>query len=519
MTRRLRRSSGAVAATGLVLGSCLLALSSGAQVAATTAAAVAWAGFAGNAQHTAVALSMPQPFHRVRWTAKVDLHPVLSGHELLIHYGAPMITAANTVLVPTRVGAQAGFRVVAYSGDSGARRWSLSTDYRPPAFLARSGAFAPPLPAALTPAGTVAVAGAGGTILMRGSADAPAGPVHRAVFYGAAQWRAHPSTYSKAVHVTTPLTAGPDGAVYFGFTVTGPTSAHLRSGIARIGADGHATWIAARAAAGTRAIARVAINCAPALSPDGTTLYLALTGPRRSMLAGLSAVTLQPRFRTVLKDPLTGRRAQLLSSSTASPTVGPDGDVFYGIEENPFGTHDGRGWLLHYNANLTRASAPGSFGWDNTVAVLPATAVPRYHGTSPYLLVSKYNNYLGLPPQGDGRNRVAVLDPRSSQKDPFSRIRVMKAVQTVLAPVHPPRQPWPARYEWCINSAAVDIADDSVIVNNEDGTVYRWDLARNRLAEKLHLNRPRPEAYTPTLIGPDGTVYAINNATLYAIGR
>jgi hypothetical protein len=339
------------------------------------------------------------------------------------------------------------------------------------------------------------------------------------VFYGAGQWRAHPSAYNKAVHVTTPLTAGPDGAVYFGFTVTGPTSAHLRSGIARIGADGHATWIAARAAAGTAAIARVAINCAPALSPDGTTLYLALTGPRRSMLVGLSATTLRPRFRALLKDPLTGRPAQLLTSSTASPTVGPDGDVFYGIEENPFGTHDARGWLLHYNASLTQKKIPGSFGWDNTVSVLPARAVPGYHGTSPYLLVSKYNNYLGLPPHGDGRNRVAVLDPRSGQQDPYTRVRVMKAVQTVLAPVHPPRQPRRARYEWCINSAAVDLADDSVIVNNEDGTVYRWALARNRLAEKFHLNRPRPEAYTPTTIGPDGTVYAINNATLYAIGR
>jgi hypothetical protein len=62
-------------------------------------------------------------------------------------------------------------------------------------------------------------------------------------------------------------------------------------------------------------------------------------------------------------------------------------------------------------------------------------------------------------------------------------------------------------------------AGKSVIVNSEDGTLYRWDLARNTLAEKIHLNPPRPEAYTPTLIGPDGTVYAINNATLYAIGR
>jgi hypothetical protein len=56
-------------------------------------------------------------------------------------------------------------------------------------------------------------------------------------------------------------------------------------------------------------------------------------------------------------------------------------------------------------------------------------------------------------------------------------------------------------------------------VNSEAGTVYRWDLATNKLAEQLHLNAPRTEAYTPTLIGPDGTVYAMNNATLYAIGR
>ena len=245
MTSWPRRSSGAVAAIGLALGPWFLALPSSAQAAATAAArpapAAGWAGFAGNAQHTAVATSMPQPFHRIRWTAKVDLAPVITHHELLIHYGAPMITAANTVLVPTRVSARAGFRVVAYSGTSGTRRWSLSTDYRPPAFLAKSGAFAPPLPAVLTPGRDPGGGRCGGTVLMRGNADAAVGPVHRSVFYGAAQWKAHPSVYNKAVHVTTPLTAAPDGSVYFGFTVTGRTPAHLSSGIARIDAQGHAT--------------------------------------------------------------------------------------------------------------------------------------------------------------------------------------------------------------------------------------------------------------------------------------
>ena len=95
----------------------------------------------------------------------------------------------------------------------------------------------------------------------------------------------------------------------------------------------------------------------------------------------------------------------------------------------------------------------------------------------------------------------------------------MKAVQTVLSPVHHPGEPAGARYEWCVNSAVVDTADDSVIANNADGTLYRWDLATNTLAEEIRLNASRPEPYTPTLIGPDGTVYAINNATLYAIGR
>ncbi|MDR2984431.1 MAG: hypothetical protein LBV34_06290 [Nocardiopsaceae bacterium] len=427
-----------------------------------------------------------------------------------------MITAANTVIVPTRVSAKAGFRIVGYSGSSGVRRWSLNTDYQPPS-LAKF-AFAPPLPAVLTPMKKLAVAGAGGTVLRRGRLNVASSAVRRLVFYGAAQWKAHRSVYKNAVRISTPLTAGPDGSVYFGFTVNGPTPAHLSSGIARIDARGRGTWIPAAKAAGNQAVTRVAINCAPALSPNGATVYVTVTSPAGGILVGLDATTLQPRFHVQLKDPVSGKPAMISTSSSASPTVGPDGDVYFGVLENPFPKHDDRGWLLHYNATLTKTKIPGSFGWDNTVSVMPASAVPRYHGTSPYLLVSKYNNYL-IGPHGDGRNKVAVLDPRSGQKDPYANVRTMKAVQTILSPVHVPGEPTGARYEWCINSAVVDPADDSVIVNSEDGMLYRWNLARNTLAEKIRLNKPRPEAYTPTIIGPDGTIYAINNATLYAIGR
>jgi hypothetical protein len=307
--------------------------------------------------------------------------------------------------------------------------------------------------------------------------------------------------------------------VYFGFTVTGANPAHLTSGIARIAADGHVTWISAPAAGGDKTITQVAFSCAPALSADDKTVYVTVNGPAMGILVGLNATTLKPKYHVELKDPTSGMPALISPSSSASPTIGPDGDVYYGVLENPFPAHDDRGWLLHFNSTLTKTKIPGSFGWDNTVSVMPASAVPSYHGTSTYLLVSKYNNYIHIGPHGDGHNEVALLDPTASQTDPYASVQTMKPVETILSPVQVPKEPAGARYEWCINSAVVDPADDSVIVNSEDGIVYRWDLTTGKLAEQLHLNAPRSEAYTPTIIGPDGTVYAINNQTLYAIGR
>ena len=111
-SRIARGGAGAVVAAGMVLGLGFLPAASGAQShprARGRRGPAAWVGFAGNAQHTAVARTRPQPFSRIRWKAKVDLAP----NGAPIHYGSPMITAANTVLVPTRVSGKAGFRVVA----------------------------------------------------------------------------------------------------------------------------------------------------------------------------------------------------------------------------------------------------------------------------------------------------------------------------------------------------------------------------------------------------------------------
>jgi hypothetical protein len=483
----------------------------------------AWGGFAGNAQHTAVAPASPQPLKRIRWQAKVDLAPDLAGDQLLIHYGSPMITRANTVVVPTRVSAANGFQMVAYAGTNGRQKWSFPTDYVQPASAFTE--WTPPLPATLTPSNAVVVAGAGGTVLVRANADDATGSLTRRAFYGLDQWQAGTALYNDAVRISTPLTTGADGSVYFGFTVSGPTPANLTGGIARIDAAGHGSWTSAATAAGDPTVIDVVLNSAPALSPDGATLYTTVISPTSSVLVGVDAATLQPRYQATLTDPGSGQPALISQSSSASPTIGPDGDVYYGVLENPFPYHNDRGWLLHFDATLTQTKIPGSFGWDNTVSVLPAKSMPGYHGTSTYLLVSKYNNYFQVG-SGDGQNQVAVLDPQVSQPDPFAlfgNAQTMKPVQTVLAPTlqFPEFSQFgiDARYEWCINSAVVDPASGSVIANSEDGQLYRWDLKHNRIAETIRLNAPRSEAYTPTIIGPDGTVYAINDSTLYAVGR
>jgi hypothetical protein len=143
------------------------------------------------------------------------------------------------------------------------------------------------------------------------------------------------------------------------------------------------------------------------------------------------------------------------------------------VLEYNFTSHNDRGWLLHFDAKLATKKTPGSFGWDDTVSIAPSTIVPSYTGTSSYLLMSKYNNYYEIG-SGDGHNRIAILDPSAREADPIlPRVRVMKEVLIKRGPTHEPGEPKGVEYEWCINSAVVDAANKSVIVNSEDGFTYR----------------------------------------------
>jgi len=475
-----------------------------------------WSTHAHDAQHSGVSPVPSQSLAKIHWQVPVDLAPPEG--EILIHYGSPVITAKNTVIVPVKTDTTS-FRVQARDGATGQKLWTLNTAYQPP-----FAGFMPGLGTTLSHHHLFVPDIAGG-ILVRANPDKARGKITHLYFYGRENYRAAPQVYQQAVKINTPLTADADGNLYFGFTVIGITPIGLRSGLARISTDGSGTWVTAQSISGDDPfVSKIATSCAPALSSDGSIVYVA-TGTFDfgfGYLVALDSRTLQVINRVRLTDPASGLDATMTEETSASPTVGPDGDVYYGVLENPFPMHNNRGWLLHFNRDLSQQKIPGGFGWDDTASIVGASQVASYHGTSKYLLMTKYNNYANVS-TGDGHNRIAILDPNATENDPvFPATSVMREVITTLGvtPDTENLQFFPgAVREWCINTAAVDPFTKSAVVNSEDGNLYRWDFTTNRLSEVIKLSGGIGEAYTPTVIGTDGTVYAINDAVLNAIGK
>jgi len=471
----------------------------------------AWLTHSHDEQHTALSTVQSQPLDSIHWHVPVDLNPPQG--EIFIHYGSPLVTQANTVIVPVKTGTNS-FRVEAHNGATGKRLWLESTGYQ-----ATGASFVPGLGPTIS-GNQLFVPDIAGRVLVRQNPDQAKGAVTRLYFYGIENYRKNPEAYAQNVQIDTPLSTDANGNLYFGFLVLGPTPLNLQSGIARIAPHGTGTWVSAAVVSGDSAITQVAISAAPALSPDGTLLYVAVDNGSYGYLLVLNSTTLALVSRVRLTDPSSGLDAWLCDCSSATPTVGPDGDVYFGVLENPFPNHNDRGWLLHFNSNLSRTKIPGSFGWDDTASVVPSSLVSSYHGKSKYLLMTKYNNYASVG-TGDGHNRIAILDPNAGEKDPvIPTTRVMKEVITILGVTPDPEFPnFPgAVREWCINTAAVDPFTKSILANSEDGKLYRWDLTSNSFTEVITLSSGIGEAYTPTLIGSDGTAYAINDAILDAIG-
>ena len=96
---------------------------------------------------------------------------------------------------------------------------------------------------------------------------------------------------------------------------------------------------------------------------------------------------------------------------------------------------------------------------------------------------------------------------------------MLREVLTIAGPTPENGISGPAVKEWCIDTAAVDPLTKSMLVSCEDGWLHRWSMVSNSFTQRIRLTSGIAESYTPTAIGADGAVYAINNAVLFSIAR
>lgn len=499
--------------------------------------APAWAGYGGDAQHSNLSRFTASPLGHVKWMTNVDMFPQYAGSA---HYASPAITFKNTVVVGVKTGETDGFQIEAHAGTTGASLWTLSTDYS--LVSTQDTYWYSVYPFGIVNSATVVAAAGGGSILVKKDADDPASTIKGYNFYQPySSYLSNPRLYA-GVKICTAVTPDTRGCAFFGYVSDGTAPSNVQTvlgtgGFVRFHVNGTFSSIKASSLipGATNDRCRPVYNAAPVESQDKNAIYVAVADDTRGTyyLVKLDSWTLQKLASVQLYDPNSGSGVWECPCGSGSPIVAPDGQVFYGVMRSydPYS----RGFMLQFDRNLAQSDSTGkrfpvgSFGWDDTPSIVPSSACAMYHGRSPYLILTKYNFYRGAG--GTGRNKLAILDPKRDDAsfDPFSRMRVMNEVITVLGTTcdteyyacnintNPADPNVPVR-EWCINAAAVDPSTHSALINSEDGHAYRWDLDHNVLTQGTYLQPATGEPYTPTAVGPDGTVYAINNARLHAIG-
>ena len=310
--------------------------------------------FAGNAQHSAIFQPSAQNLGAVHWSTSVDLN-----NTSYAHYGSPLVTPGNTVLVPVKT-ASNGFQVTAFNAADGTVKYTLATDYILPAYT-WIPTYDPALASYTDNQGVAHLrlyyAGVGGTIYYIENPDSntPGAPVQEA-FYGLGSYQANAAGFNSTIFINTPLTVDTNGNIFFGFRVQGTAPAPLntpQSGFARVDSNGNGNYVLAGTAANDGNIGRDSHNSAPALSQDQSTLYVAVKSSSTEYygyLLGLNSTTLATKYSVFLTDPRNGNPGGILDISTASPAVGHDGDVYFGIRGNPDNGY--RGFMLHFSGDL-----------------------------------------------------------------------------------------------------------------------------------------------------------------------
>src|SRR5207302_1868851 len=125
------------------------------------------------------------------------------------HYGAPLITSANTVIVPVRTAS--GFLIRAFDGSSGRLKYTITNDYIPPT-LSNGTWFPVYQPVLANPpseARRLYYPGPGGTTyyITNPDSDAPPTPVQQCFYTNLDGYASNAAAFNTAVVINTPMTA------------------------------------------------------------------------------------------------------------------------------------------------------------------------------------------------------------------------------------------------------------------------------------------------------------------------
>ena len=552
----------------------------------------AWSQWSENSEHTgSLAVTGQNP---ARIVGGFIYDPLVADEsastgDLLVHYQAPLVDG-NDVFMEFKGGT---FDLHSFAGETwGENRytwqggqlvpvWSYGSDWKPPGSL--NDFWEPVFHAALAN-GAVYVPGAGGSIIQL---DRDTGVLIQRI----APFGTDADTYE-----TGPITVDVNGNLYYNAIriVVDPQNGFyandaVDSWLVKVAPDGSFTkasyktlmagdapdsnalcqvtfsvsqlpWppsptaVPRSAPCGTQ---RVALNVAPAVSPDGTIYSITRShfNGRYGFLIAIApdlskkwAASLRERFYdgcgTPVSeggwlppngapggcrigappgvDPATNRPGDgvVSDSASSSPVVAPDGSVLYGAYSR---YNYAQGHLMDFGRDGNYRGAFG-FGWDVTPAI--------FSHDGAWSVVVKNNHYSGgsycnddsfCPPDRTATNPESPEGYFVSQLNPKLGIEWSYQNTNTQSCSRNPDGTFscvsdhPAGFEWCVNAPAVD-GNGVVYANSEDGNLYAISQGGG-LKQSLFQQLAIGAAYTPASLGGDGKIYSQNDGRLFVAGQ
>jgi hypothetical protein len=213
---------------------------------------------------------------------------------------------------------------------------------------------------------------------------------------------------------------------------------------------------------------------------------------------------------------------RVLDDSSSSPTVAPDGSVFYGAYTR---YNYAQGHLMKFSSTGAYLGAY-RFGWDITPGI--------YSHDSTYSVVIKDNQYGEI---GSYCNDEAICpsDRTAANSGGYPEAYFVAQLTSTLGvewrfqntnTLSCTRNPDgsitcvetnPNSFEWCVNAPVID-SNGVVYANSEDGNLFAINQG-GTLKQKIFQQLALGAAYTPASMGGDGKIYSQNAGHLFVVGN